>query len=541
MVLTRKFADYIKSNLLFVVFTYVLFIALFGAWTFHDMVTFDSESFYDDELGAKWYRQWFDIGRWAFVALKALLGTIIINPFFSTALFVLLFPMSFILWAFALSHWTNNDSMRWQGFVFVALAMSHPVWAQQFAYRNQMEVMSVALLLAPIALLVFTEFLKTKRISYAISSLVLFVVLFGSYQSFVFLIPEGICFYLAIAALSGVGGICKSDDTDVAHASHAAPASKMALPGFKRQCWKNVLVSIVFVVVAFVLNSVISNVCQHFFGNANPDPYLSNQFSWGTESVGSCIHTILSSIYHTSFGNGLEYSAVFGIEAVAIVIWLVSILVRRKKMCGFITLVFFGILVLPFLLTIATATPIVIRSQFALVFALAFLGVFELQGVIKFFDDEDRRKSAAGVVSAIAVLVVFVLQSGTQTRLLYSDMKMMDDDRQNFEQIYYQAQKLGANDGDAVCFVGGRATDLGDSFVSSEIVGYSYLATPLYYDSAKASEAMKAYGLDVSTPTGEQEAAAKQETEEMSVWPHDGSISVHDGYFVVKLSEAPPA
>ena len=71
MDIVRDLKQYCGRRSLAIVAIYVVFLALFGMWAFHDMVTFDAEGFYSLEGGVKWYVQWIELGRWGFVALKS--------------------------------------------------------------------------------------------------------------------------------------------------------------------------------------------------------------------------------------------------------------------------------------------------------------------------------------------------------------------------------------------------------------------------------------------------------------------------------------
>ena len=511
MSLFDEFKDYCNKRPIALVGLFALTIAFFGMWAFHHMVTFDAEGFYSLENGEKWYVQWIAIGRWAFVALKAALDVIAVNPYFATALFVLLLPLSALLWSFAFQRWAGSDQPLWVTLVFCTLYLSHPIWAQQFGYRNQLEVMSVALAIAPFGMLLVGEWLRGKGAGWGIAALAVATFEFGCYQSFIFMYALGICIFLF-------------------HDMQRESEGKKNLT-----LWRKLGMSLAFVVVAFALCWGISKATEIAFGVDSAVTYFSSQFQWGVRPAAENIHAIATYLFHSAFGNGIEFTALFAVEVFGLAFWIVAAWVRRKPWRGFATLIAFGIVLCPFLLEIVTAGDIVIRSQLAFVLAVSFLGMFELEVLAQLLFKRVPKGVLAVVIVVVAIIAV-VPQLQLQSRLLYTDVMVMDSDRTKMEQVYYQAMQAGGRPGDAVCFVGGQSNAVNDTMVEHEVIGYSYFEFVGSYDGGKAIEAMQAYGFDVSKPTDAQESAARAEADSLEVWPSGGSISVHDGYYVVRLS-----
>ena len=511
MDIVRDLKQYCGRRSLAIVATYVVFLALFGMWAFHDMVTFDAEGFYSLEGGVKWYVQWIELGRWGFVALKSVLGVIAINPYFSAGMLVVLFPLSSILWAFAIDRWGGGDHPAWMLVLFCSLLMSHPVWAQQFAYRNQMEVMSVALALAPVGMILLGEFLRRGSVVCGVLSVLIATFLFGCYQSFIFMYVEAVCILLLLGVRAGE----------------------------VKRPWRDLLTCIGFLVVSFVACEVVSKVSAAVVlgpdGGSNGS-YLSGQFQWGKRSFADNVVAILVYVKHTAFGDGIHFGPTLAVEGVALLGMLVFWIVRRREHVAFLALMCLGVLASPYLLEVATAGEIVVRSQFALVLALAFLGVFELGALVRSLDGRLGGRSLPMVAAVAVALAAVVFQAQQQSRLFYTDVATMDEDREVMGQLFYQAMAKGARPGDAFCAIGYRPSTLLDTMVKYEAVGYSYFEHSGFYGPEKMIEAMRGYGLDVAYPSKEQMDAAKAESASMAVWPTAGSVSVHDGYYVVRFS-----
>ncbi len=506
MEMLRDFRDYCVRKPLRVLAVYLVFAALFGMWSFHHMVTFDAEGFFSFENGAKWYEQWIVLGRWGFVGLKHVLRVVAINPYFSTAFFLLLFPLSALVWGFAFERWMDDERRAWACVLFCALFLSHPIWALQFAYRNQMEVMSVALVLAPVGMLMLGEFLDGRGRSFGIGAFAIATFLFGCYQSFIFVYVEAACILLFLRVRAG----------------------KTERP------WRELIACVGIVVAAFVLCTLIGKAVLLIAGVPNENSYLTNQFMWGKRPFLENVKQILVYIKHSAFGDGVQYGATFAVEGIALVGIFVAMARKGQARLGFVALMLFGILASPFVLEVVTAGDVVIRSQFAFVLALAFLGAFEIDLLAGVLLPRSKGVVPVLVVSAVALAAV-VFQAQQQSRLLYTDVQTMDKDRETMTQIYYQAMAQGARPGDALCLVGPLPTRETDDLTESEVIGFSYFEVSSFYGPNKTVEAMQAYGFDVSFPTQEQLEAASAEYESLEAWPHAGAIKVHDGFYVVRL------
>lgn len=505
-----EFKDYCRSHLPVVLCTYLAFLALFVAWIAHDVVTFDAEGLYSVGNAAKWYEQWIGIDRWGFVVLKKVLGTMVINPYFSVAALVLLFPLSALLWAFAVDRW-GSSRPSWVVLAFCVLYLSHPVWAQQFAYRNQMEVMSLALALAPVGMLLLAECARTRRWAPGLVALGIATLLFGCYQAFVFVYVEAIFIYAFLQFTT------RGKDAG----EHG---------GIKELAW-----GFAFVVAAFALSKGASSVVKVLTRTQYDPAYLASQFLWGQRPVLENLRAILDHLRRVMLGDGNNFTALYIVEAVPLVVWSFVAHAERLRDRLYRAFVSCGVAFTPFLLEVVTAGDVVIRSQFAFVLALAFMGAVELDACHRALGTHALHPWG-GVLVALVALAAIVPQAQQQSRLLYSDVTTMEADRRRLEELYFQAMALGAHEGDAACLVGGGDYFHPDSMAETEVVGYSYFMHIGYYDGSKTIEAMQAYRLAVSQPSEEQVRLAQQETPRLEVWPTGGSISVHDGYYVVRLS-----
>ena len=81
----KTFLDFCKENIGYIIMVFFSTIAIYGAWAFQYFITFDAEGLYLNTSRINvniWYMQWIELGRWAFIVLKKILGVVSINPFF---------------------------------------------------------------------------------------------------------------------------------------------------------------------------------------------------------------------------------------------------------------------------------------------------------------------------------------------------------------------------------------------------------------------------------------------------------------------------
>lgn len=186
---------YVKERRLSILFIYIYTISIYGAWLSQNLVTFDAEGLYAVPEGTKWYLQWYQLGRWALVLLKKLMGVKLINPYFQISIFILFFPASVILWWFCFYKWNHFKENMIALLVFAGVYISHPIWSLQFAYRNQMEGITISMIFLPIAMLLLTDRQKEGKWLRTFLAGGLIITSFGTYQSFILVYAEAVAIY----------------------------------------------------------------------------------------------------------------------------------------------------------------------------------------------------------------------------------------------------------------------------------------------------------------------------------------------------------
>lgn len=506
----EELLTYVLQHKMSVLFVWIFTILVYGVWCAQNLVTFDAEGFYYLADGQKWYDQWYALGRWSMVLFKDILHVRLVNPYFQIALFGICFPASVILWWFCFYRWNRNHECRFGLILFSAIYISHPIWATQFSYRNQIESITFLMCLMPIALLLLTDNIPEGCIFRRILSATLTIICFGGYQSFLFMYGEGVILYLLFRLYYDY-----SEEK-------------------RNKFWKEVLFLLGFTVVCFVAYSLISRLFCAWQGLTYGTSYLSSQFHWGVYSVTENLLTIVRYLYVSLVANGVVFNCLGVIEIVtgSALIYFSFRSRPRAMILGFF--LFCVSWATPFLLLFVTASPVVYRSQFSFVLTLAFWGTIELSAVFRHLFQKRFTDFKALLVVVIFIFMVFP-QMQNNTRLLYTDFMTMYTDEVQLWTIYYQGLAKGAHEGDPIVFLNGKTNYNNGSMVETEVIGYSYFEFNANYGGTKIIEAMRAYGMNVTFPTDEQRAFATSIADDMDTWPREGGIVVKNDIIIVKL------
>ena len=510
------FIEYCKNRKMSIAIIFLVAFAVYAVWAFQDFISFDAEGFYSKENGIVWYEQWLGLGRWAFCLLKDILGVKVINPFFSITIFLLCFPLSSVVWSYLFYLWGGAGKVvsKYDSLIFSAIFLIHPIWTLQFAYRNQIEVLCIIMVLLPVSMVVFTKWLNSKKKIYAIMAMVGIVFCFSGYQSFIIVYIEAIAIYFLYYLLEIQDGQEK-----------------------EKEFYNRLIRVAVYSIVAFVLYQVIFRLICRFSSGVGLayDSYLSGATKWKTESISTCINNIYEFIKMSVVGDGKVYNSLFLVEIIVLCIITCHGFVRKNKLKIWQVLVNVGIVLIPFLIVFVSADKnMVSRSQLAFVLAVAFLGMYEFNYIRNILSGRVSRGCKQAVM-IIIVLCIVMPQMQMNTRLLYSDYKVLYNDYEMMSYIYNLALYKGANEGDAIVFIGGHSNAVDETIVEYEVIGFSYFeVTPL--DPMKCIEAMQGYGFRVRQPSETEIQYAENKKDSMPCWPSNDSVVVENGIIIVRLS-----
>ena len=512
-----KFMEYCKERKLSIAIIYLFVFAVYGAWAFQDFVSFDAEGFYSKETGIIWYTQWLELGRWAFCILKKILGVEVINPFFSITVFLICFPFSSVMWSYLFHLWggfSSKVSSKYDIVIFGVIFLVHPIWTLQYAYRNQIEVFCIIMVLLPVSMLAFTKWMEEKKVIYGVISMMGIVFCFSGYQSFIIVYIEAIAIYFLLYIMK-------------VQCSEA----------IEKEFFNRLIRVAVYSIVAFVLYQLIFRlVCKFFLEDALAyDSYLSSVTKWKTESTLTCINNIVEFLKMSIAGDGKVYNCLFLIEIIVLCVITIHTFFQKKKLKIWQALVNIGVVLIPFLIVFVSADKYMVsRSQLAVVLAIAFLGKYELNYICDILGKKVSKGCKQAVMIIILLCIVFP-QMQMNTRLLYSDYKVLYNDYEMMSRIYNLALYKGANEGDAIVFIGERSNITDETVVEYEVIGFSYFEVTSL-DPMKCIEAMQGYGFSVRQPSESEMQYAEGRKDSIPCWPSSDSVVVENGIIIVRLS-----
>ena len=502
------FVNYCKKKYYRIIIPYLIFFAIYGMWLSKDFVSFDAEQLYSSAGAIEWYKSWIALGRWALVVLKKILGVWIINPDFSLAIFATCFPLSVIIWNYLFYKWNKNTDSIFNEFIFSCIYISHPIFVYQFAYRNQIEVITIVMVLLPIFISFFGNWLENnKRLDFIISFFGI-IFCFASYQSFLVLYAEAIIVYFFYEIMN----------------------NELDKKIFLRKMLKTIIFSII-TFFTYKLSCSLSLLIANQFVHCSDTQYLSSQIMWLSKDIKECFDSLAMNLKSIFIGDSYTYSSVYILELLVAVLLYVKFIHTNKHSFfkGWLAIIIILMFICPLSINIATAGQCVIRQEFALAFAIAWIASFELT-FIEFKFDKMKK------ICLLTLVAFTVSQVQLSERLLYSDSKIMISDYEKMLDIYTEAKKMGANSNSAIVFIGSQDYYTNDnSVIRNEVIGISYFQV-LPIAPTKLTKAMQAYGFDVEIPSSTQIKLAQQVSENLSIYPVQGSIYVEENLIVVRLS-----
>ena len=492
--------------LLFGIFLFLL--AFYGGRIFHANVSMDSE-FMINHPGS--YYNWMSLGRFGQCFSKWLLGMGWYNPYFQNLVFLA------ALWLFAAVTCALIDRfgvIRRKGFLFVfaAIALTHPVLAEQSYFIMQRAEIGMGYLYTGASLYTSFAWLKDKKRYMGILAAGTAVLAFATYQAFV---PM----YMAGALGAYLLYCCRMDSG--------------------KECLKQAgrLAALFFASLAAYL------LLQRLL--CGESGYLGSMVAWTTLPFKTCVKQILTHLWKIVSGKDVYYSPFQG-ALMALGVLLAVCLFFDKRQDGWKRalsgLTALALTFSPLFLTVLLGGEPMRRAELSLPLSLAFL---MLAGV-SFLSELPKKARGFGILAAGAGLLVSGMllwaQMQTSQRLFYTDDMRQKSDERLAGQIGREIEALGLTE-PVVVVVGNRPAGLNASCLVGGSIGLSffdifYAHEPYYYHSTvRILDFMRTQGFVYTMPDEEQVLTARQACQDMPSWPQEGSVRLLGETVVVKLSE----
>ena len=512
----------------------LLVFLIHGAKLYSDVIGIDTEDII--HLQDDFYGGWLNSGRQGLIFMKYLLGNNLFNPYFISLTTLLLFIISIVaflfLWdrvggkltmgqAASLSHQKKESLGFWAWGLGGLLWVSHPVMVEQFYFSLQSLEICISLLLTAISLYLSYRWAEKRHPALAVATVVLLLLTFSSYQTFVVLYIFGTVSVLFLQTLEDVAGNRK--------------LSGMIL--FKRMIPYCILFSI-----AFIVNMLITRL---FFSSST---YLQDQILWGTASVKDCIHVIINHVIKAFTGiRSVFYHWGLGVLTLFDLILLIKFLRRygegRKTVIGMTVFYYLALFVPPFMMTVLLGHSPAIRSQLVLPAVTGYLGYLGIWFLRK--EISESRFWKAGFILIVAVGFITGLEQTKVTEsLYYTDKCRYEQDaalgRAFIERI---AQVNQGDDSLPVIVIGSREFTGNHSCVTGEIIGRSFfchdveVSPQFYWSTRRILGFLHCLGSDYAQLPQNRLWEAQEYSKDMPVWPSEGSVQEKNGMIIIKLSE----
>ena len=525
--------EYLEKYRSRILLTGLFVFLLHGANLNSDIIGIDTEDLL--HLQGDFFGGWLRTGRQGLVFLKVFFGNVTFNPYFTGILTLLLFTAA-VAACFGLWEGTGGRTKGRAWICGSLLWISHPVLAEQFYFSLQSMEICLAVFLTASALYLSYRGSGKYRLLSGAGSVCLLVLTFSCYQTFVVLYIFGAVSLLLLQALREVSE---------GKAVKGSSLMKRAVP-----------YGLIFA-AAFLINTLITNL---FFSTSG---YLGNQIYWGKASVKDCLHAIVRHVVRAFTGSdSVFYNAGLGALAIFCFVLLILFLRSRAGAGRTCVILFFYLAVLgtPFLMTLILGGQPAVRSQLVLPALTGFLGYLGVsltrvvnQQPLAPADPAVPEAGAKGqgtwqtkILSGCAVVICLaggISQAKVTEGLYYTDRCRYEQDAALGREIIARIGQLGeAGEGLPLVVVGGKEFTPNNACVTGEVTGRSFFnydrdVEPEYYwNTRRVVGFLHTLGADYEQVPEEQVWEAAVYSEDMPVWPAEGSVRAMEGMVIVKLS-----
>ncbi|MBP3880153.1 MAG: glucosyltransferase domain-containing protein, partial [Lachnospiraceae bacterium] len=451
---------------------------------------------------------------WGFYLLKVGLDVLIINPYFSMAVFLTAFPLSAVVWSFFIYRAQGSrGTVKADVLIFSLVYLTHPIWNYQYVFRNQIEVFSIALVILAFAMVFFAEWMNTGRILPMLLSFIGAAFVFGCYQGLTILYGEAIIVYYFLL-LTTIGD------------------GRRSLKVF----WIRLFQGILFTAAVYGFSVLLTILSRKIADVADGNAYLTYGIRWGKDPADECLRNVLAFVKEAVFGNASIFTPIFAVLILLLILWIAERVIRRKKGALLQIPVAFAMILFCFILDFLAGTRVILRTQSLIAFCIAFLAEFLFVRIYGAFKEKAPLLSAVGLGIALCLAVLPAAQQSD--RCLYVMTKVLESDEETLKGFYNEALKQGAVPGMRVYIFGAKDFEGSDAAKITGSAGYeriavSYLSLIGTMHETKAVTAMRALGCPVDYPDKEYKETARRIAENLPTWPREGSVYVGDGVIII--------
>lgn len=498
----NELLDFIKVHKTSFILTIFFTFIIYGIKLFNYSISIDTEviiSNYKYLLNS-----WYGIGRFSLGFLKFILGLTPFNYYLSNVLMILFFAISSfgLYYCLNLVNPTKNSSKleELKIFLFTALIISSPIFAEQFNFTLQCAEVAISLFILDIGVYFFIKSIQSKNIFLLVIPIICFTENFGCYQAFA---PVIIAILVEILILL-------NKNYNYSIKENAIFILKAFFVG----------------VISLIGYFVIGKLVLHFF-NLPRGTYLKDQILWLSEPIKNVILNILNYVKVIIEGNSTFYNHLY---LIAIILTFITIIKNYKKVfCNLLSII---LLLTPFIFSVLIGNGLIVRMQLVLPIILAIIIIYNTNFKNNYFN----------YILYIIIFAFIFSQTKTTLNLFESDYARYTQDKTFADSIMEKISPLIDDENTTkIVFVGQRQQSGPSVHTAGETFGASfffwdYLAP--YGMSNRAIGFINTLGHHFQTITAEEFEMAKKVANEKNLasFPQNNSFCKYNNYIIIRLS-----
>jgi hypothetical protein len=498
--------SYLQKNKIIIIFSFLVAIFTYGYELFNFSLSIDEEI--DSFRTASEAYAYIFVGRWGLYFLKLFFQPTSLIPYYPTIIALICLSASAAIFVI------RNPGKFSSGMIFSILYISNPIHSYYLTFNTSGMYFTMGLMLTTIAYFIFKHTIENRN-SYLRNYFFTILLLGFSislYQSHLVFFLVFVTYFIFIESLSPEGLQWK----------------------FLRRIILGLLVVISLSLIFYKIGDLIT---RFYFlpANLNTSAYLDNFSKWNELPSKQVLSNLYLETKDFLTGTGPSCGILgLSLKSIPIIILLILINVfslKRPVLKNTISvIVFFALILSPFLLMFYTGAKLPMRAMIPMTLMIALLWLTEYRQAGAFL----RR------LMFLFALLILINNTWINTRFFYATYTSWQADRDIATRIIERIYQLDPhkNQGEIkVAFSGNYAHQQNELFFKSETHGASFFEwNP--GEPYRISPFFKTTGVnEIKTVSLNLLKDYKSEIEVMPSWPDYGSVKLFDDIVVVKFSE----
>lgn len=469
---------------------------------------------------------WLSIGRFGLVLVRKLLGTVNANPYYTAVLFILFSVTNAIVWSFLVQKCVGGKFSNATLAIFYGLFITYPALSEQFYFQFQSCEIMLGYILVGVSLIFLFVHIDQKKGTSFISSILVAMLAFSIYQSFV---------NVYITACLGCFALCLISDI--------------------RKPLQKLFTEIGYILFHFCLALILYGLLNAVFSTYGTESdYFSSRVNLSISAIINRVFVDGPSFFERLFfGDGVFFLSTLAIASLAMLFALIHFYVTvfyNNRIHANNTRLYINLSVLLLNCAVFVISPLLFslitglyeaRIQLAVPVSAAFLFLLALWLLqhARF----PRIQILSLLLGAVSLLCV-ASQTNSLMRIFYTYDIINENAMIQATQISYDLDKIIAENVDLpVAFIGSMEAKVNAAcctlvpsyFFNSPLMQNEKISPGYFYGSAWLTDYYKYYGITYQFPTDTQIHDAALYAVDMPIWPSADSIQVVDGVIIVKV------